>query len=34
MKLDELTQRRWHRLQPAQRAAFFACIITGYLVHL
>lgn len=34
MKLDELTQRRWRRLQPAQRAAFFACIITGYLVHL
>lgn len=34
MKLDELTQRRWHRLPPAQRAAFFACIITGYLVHL
>lgn len=34
MKLDELTQRRWHRLQPAQRAAFFSCIITGYLVHL
>lgn len=34
MKLDELTQRRWHRLQPAQRAAFFACTITGYLVHL
>lgn len=34
MSIDEQGRRLWQRVAPTQRAAFFSCLITGYLVHL
>ena len=34
MTIDQLGRSLWNRVSPAQRAAFFACLISGYLVHL
>lgn len=34
MSIDELGRRLWLRAAPAQKAAFFSCLVTGYLVHL
>ena len=34
MTLDERSRGLWQRISPAQRTAFFSCLITGYLVHL
>lgn len=34
MSIDELGRRLWLRAAPAQKAAFFGCLVTGYLVHL
>ena len=34
MTIDQLGRSLWNRVSPAQRATFFACLISGYLVHL
>lgn len=34
MYIDKMGQRLWQRFLPAHKAAFFSCLITGYLVHL
>ena len=34
MTIDQHGLRFWNRFSPAQKAAFFSCLITGYLVHL
>lgn len=34
MSIDAQGRRLWQAVPPAQRAAFFCCLITGYLVHL
>ncbi len=34
MSIDQQGRRLWSRIPPAQRAAFFACLLAGYLVHL
>jgi len=34
MFIDAQGRRLWDRVSPTQRAAFFSCLITGYLVHL
>ncbi len=34
MKLDELGRTLWKRIGKGQKYAFFAAILTGYLVHL
>ena len=34
MSIDALGRRLWQKIGPAQRAAFFSCLIAGYLVHL
>jgi len=34
MSIDEQGRSLWQKLAPAQWAAFFACLITGYLIHL
>lgn len=34
MSIDERGRGLWRRVAPPQRAAFFSCLITGYLVHL
>ena len=34
MSVDQLGRRLWERIAPSQRAAFFSCIVVGYLVHL
>lgn len=34
MTIDDQGRRLWQRFQPAQRAAFFSCLLAGWLVHL
>lgn len=34
MSMDERICRLWRRADPAGKAAFFSCLIAGYLVHL
>ena len=34
MSIDAQGRRLWQKIPPAQRAAFLACLVTGYLVHL
>lgn len=34
MSIDEQGRKLLSRFQPAQKSAFFACLIMGYLVHL
>ena len=34
MTIDEHGRKLWQRILPAQRWAFFCCILTGYLTHL
>ena len=34
MSIDARSSRLWQKIAPAQRAAFFCCLIAGYLVHL
>ena len=34
MTIDQQGRRLWGRVSTPQRAAFFSCFITGYLVHL
>lgn len=34
MSIDERGRSLWRRAAPTQKAAFFSCLITGYLVHL
>lgn len=34
MTIDEQSRRLWHSVAPQQKAAFFSCLLTGYLVHL
>ena len=34
MTIDQLGRSLWNRVSPAQRAAFFACLVSGYLVLL
>ena len=34
MSIDELWRRLWRRIPSPSKAAFFACLIAGYLVHL
>ena len=34
MPIDELLGRLWRRVPSASKAAFFSCLIFGYLVHL
>ena len=34
MTIDQFGRKLWDRFSPAQKAASFACLITGYLVHL
>ena len=34
MTIDQQGRRLWDRVSAAQKAAFFSCVITGYLVHL
>lgn len=34
MTIDQRGAGLWRRIAPAQRTAFFSCLITGLLVHL
>lgn len=34
MTIDQQGLRLWQRVPAVQRAAFFSCLVTGYLVHL
>lgn len=34
MSMDQQARAVWQRIQTPQKAAFFSCLITGYLVHL
>lgn len=34
MSMDELGRKLWLRAAPGQKAAFFSCLLTGYLFHL
>ena len=34
MSIDAQGRRLWQAVTPAQRSAFFCCLIVGYLVHL
>ncbi len=34
MFMDQWGEKLWQRLAPTHKAAFFSCLITGYLVHL
>lgn len=34
MTIDEQGRRLWHAAAPQQKAAFFSCLVVGYLVHL
>lgn len=34
MSIDERGRSLWRRAAPTQKATFFSCLITGYLVHL
>ena len=34
MFIDERGRNLWRRLAPTHKAAFFSCLVTGYLVHL
>ncbi len=34
MPLDRIVGNLFQRTSPAQRAAFLACFVSGYLVHL
>lgn len=34
MSIDAQARRLWQSIPSAQRAAFFSCLLTGYLVHL
>lgn len=32
--LDDKLKALWARISPPQKAAFFGCFLSGYLVHL
>ena len=34
MTIDQQLRHLWRRISRPQRAAFFSCVLTGYLVHL
>lgn len=34
MSIDERGHSLWQRVAPTQRAAFFSCLVTGFLIHL
>lgn len=34
MSMDQQARALWQRIKVPQKAAFFSCLITGYLVHL
>ncbi|MEA4934600.1 MAG: glucosyltransferase domain-containing protein [Lawsonibacter sp.] len=34
MTIDEQVRSLWQRVAPPRKAAFFSCLITGYVVHL
>ncbi|MDY3906033.1 MAG: glucosyltransferase domain-containing protein [Lawsonibacter sp.] len=34
MTIDQQGRKLWRRVAPTQKAAFFSCLIAGYLVHL
>lgn len=34
MSIDERCRGLWRRVPAPQRAAFFSCLIAGYLIHL
>ena len=34
MSMDQQARALWQRVKAPQKAAFFSCFVTGYLVHL
>ena len=34
MSIDTQSARLWQRIPPASKAAFFCCLVSGYLIHL